>query len=158
MKVSGIDPETGSSHEYDATDVNDEFIESMSDFEMSDDKVKRLIDNLNVSADVKSLLYEFSKITIKAGEFVLKVGRKILDFICKLMDEYPSVTFGMVFGAIVGFLIASIPILGVVIGPVFTPIAIAFGLLSGLQEDLKDKNLAREIEKINASFSPLDAA
>ncbi len=158
MKISGIDPETGSSREYEANDVNDEFVDSMSDFDMSDDKVKLLIDNLNVSADVKSLLYEFSKITIKAGEFILKIGRKIMDFICKLVEEYPSVTFGMVFGAIAGFLIASIPILGVVLGPIVTPISIAFGLLSGLQEDMKDKNLAREISKINASFSPLGAA
>ena len=155
MKIRGNDPETGSTYESEASDVNDEFIDAMSNFEMSDDQIKRLIDKLEFSADVKSLLYDFSRATIKAGEFVLKIGRKILDFIGKLLEVYPNATFGLIFGAIVGVLMATIPIVGIVLGPIATPIAMALGLLLGLSEDIKDKNLIRDIARVSASFSAL---
>jgi len=156
MKISGINPETGDKFKAEANNVSSDFIKSMSDFGMSDGTVKKLIDNLNVSADIKHLLYSFSKAVIKVGEFILKIGRKIIDFVCSIFEKFPSATFGMVFGGIAGFLIASIPIIGAVLGAFFTPIAIALGLVLGLREDLKDRALSRKIAEINASFSPLE--
>jgi len=157
VKVTGKNPETGEDIELESDKVTPEFIDSMSENSLPDDQVKKLIEKLDISADAKSMLYAFSRVTIKAGEFVLKIGRKIIDFVFLLYKEYPSATFGMVFGAIAGFLVASIPFLGAVLGPIFTPIAIAIGLLGGLNEDLKDKALVRRVAEINASFSPLAA-
>ena len=105
---------------------------------------------------MKSLLYSFTKATIKIGETIIKVGRKIIDFICRLVTEHPNAAFGLIFGAIVGFLISSIAVFGFVLGPLFAPIAMALGLISGLREDIKDKELARKIEEIKAGFSPLE--
>lgn len=155
MKINGENPNTGEKYQAEADGVDDEFVESMSDFDMSDDKIKRLIDNLDISADAKSLLYSFSKATIRAGKFIIKIGRKIIDFVCTVYSEYPSATFGMIFGAIAGYLVTSIPILGIVLGPIFTPIAMAIGLIGGLVEDIKNKALARKVAEINAGFSPL---
>lgn len=157
MKINGINPESGEEFQVEAENVDREFLESMSVFENTDAEVRRIIDNLNVSADAKSLLYSFSSATIKAGEFIVKIGRKIIDYICRVFSEHPSATFGAVFGAIAGFLIFSIPLLGVVLGPLLAPIAIAFGMFGGLREDLKDKALARKIAEINAKFAPLNA-
>ena len=157
MKIEGDNPETGNHFETDAKKVDQSFINSMLDFKVSDLDIKKLIESLDVSADIKSLLYAFSKATIKAGQFILKIGRKIIDFVCLIFKEYPGVTFGVIFGAIAGFLIATIPIIGVILGPFIKPLAIAFGLVGGLREDIKDKNLARKIADINAKFSPLDA-
>ena len=157
MKISGVNPKTGDTFQAEADDVTSEFIKAMSDFEMSEAGIKKLIDNLDISADAKSALHYISKITIRAGEFILNIGRKIIDFVCTVFKEYPSATFGMVFGGIVGFLITSIPIIGVVLGAIVTPIAIALGLIIGSYEDLKDKKLERKIAEINAEFSPLNA-
>ena len=44
----------------------------MLEFDMSDAAIRRVIDNLDVSADVKSLLYSFSKAMIKVGETIIK--------------------------------------------------------------------------------------
>lgn len=155
MKIHGTNPESGEQFQAESNNVDREFVESMSVFDLTDARIKRIIDNLDISADKKSLLYSFSNVTIKAGEFVIKIGRKIIDFICRVLTEFPSATFGMVFGAIVGFLIFSIPIIGVVLGPFFAPIAIALGLAGGLLEDIKDKALARRIAVINGKFAPL---
>lgn len=156
MKIQGTNPETGAVFKADAENVDFSFIDELKKFDMSDGAIKKVIDNLNVSADVKSLLYSFTKATIRIGEAIIKVGRKIIDFICRLITEHPNATFGLIFGAIVGFLISSIAVLGVVLGPLFAPIAMAFGLIGGLSEDVKDKALARKIDEIKASLSPLE--
>lgn len=157
MKINGENSETGEKYQSDAGSVTGDFIKTMSSFNFSDEETKKLIDGLNVSADVKSLLYSFSKATIKAGEYIIKIGRKILDFVCMVFDEYPNATFGLLFGAIAGVLIGSIPILGVVLGPVFAPIAMLLGLTSGYFDDIKNKSLLRTIKAANAEFSPLNA-
>lgn len=155
MIINGKDPESGKEYESEADGVEEEFVESMSDFDMSDDDIKRFIDNLNISADVKSMLYSFTKATIRAGEYIIKIGRKIIDYVISLCKAYPNATVGAIFGAIVGYLISAIPVIGVVLGPLFTPIAIAIGIVIGVKEDLKDKDLERKIVEINAKFSPL---
>lgn len=156
MKVSGINTKTGESFEAEAEGINDSFIKSMAAFEMSEAGVKKLIDNLNISADAKSALYAMTNITIKAGEFVLKIGRKIIDFICTVFKEFPGASFGMIFGLIMGVLISAIPVIGAVFSPIVMPIALALGITIGMKEDLKDKALARKIAEINAKFSPLN--
>lgn len=158
MIINGKDPESGEEYEAEVGDVDAEFVVSMSDFDMADDDIKRFIDNLNISADIKSLLYSFTKATIRAGKYIIKIGRKIIDYVISLCKAYPNVTVGAIFGAVVGYLISAIPIIGVVLGPLFTPIAIAIGIVIGIKEDLKDKDLERKIAEIKAKFSPLGAA
>jgi uncharacterized membrane protein required for colicin V production len=156
MKISGVNPETKEAFQSEASGVTDDFIKSMSEFEISEAGIKKLIDDLNISADQKSVLYKISTVTIRAGEFILKIGRKIIDFVCSMFKEYPTASFGMVFGGILGFLISAIPIIGFVLGPIVTPILIALGLMMGSYEDIKDKNLSRKIAEINAKFSALN--
>lgn len=157
MKITAENLQTGEKFEGKSDTISEDFLQSISQFSLSDDSIKKMIDNLNISADTKSLLYSFSKVTICVGKFVLKIGRKIIDFICTLFKEFPSATFGLIFGAIAGILITSIPVVGVALGAIFTPIAMTLGLLGGLKEDIKDKALVRKIAEINARFSPLKA-
>ena len=157
MKISGKNPESGEEFNTESDNIDNEFVESMSIFDMAEGKIKKIIDELNISADAKSMLFSFSKVTIRAGEKIIQIGRKIIDYICRVFTEFPSASFGIVFGAIAGFLISFIPIIGVVLGPIFTPIAMILGLVGGLGEDLKDKALARRVAEINAKFNPLKA-
>lgn len=158
MKINAENLNTGEIFEADIDDVNEEFVESMSKFDMADDEIKRLIDNLSVSADAKSLLYSFTKATIRVGNYIIKIGRKIIDYVCSAFREYPNAGFGLIFGAIVGLLVSSIPVIGVVLGSMFMKLAAILGLIVGLKEDVKDKGLARKVAEINASFSPLREA
>jgi hypothetical protein len=155
MIIQGTNLETGVEFQTVIEDLNQDFLASINNFSLTDDEIRKSIDNLNVSADVKSLLFQFTKVTLKAGDFLLKIGRKIIEFVCLMYREYKNATFGMIFGAIVGLLLASIPVLGVILGPLFTPIAIGLGLVLGLNEDIKDKQLERKIAEINAKLAPL---
>lgn len=136
-------------------EFDSDFLTFMSDQTLAENQIKRIIDNLDLSADIKSLLFEFAKVTIKVGDVVLKIGRKIIEYVCHMFKEFKNTSFGLIFGAIAGFLIYTIPILGMVLGPVFTPIAMSLGLVLGLNEDIKDRELKRKIMAINAKFTPL---
>lgn len=155
MKVIGVSPNTGLAVEIEIENPEEGFFEAMRNLDMSDEAIKRTIDKLNISADAKSLLYTLSKVTIRAGEYFIKIGRKILDVVCHTIKEFPMATFGTVFGGIVGALISSIPILGQVLGPIVSPILVALGLVGGLVFDIQDKILERKIAKKVAEFSPL---
>jgi hypothetical protein len=155
MKVSGKNPQSSEEFNIELDSVDSAFVKLMSTFEMDEDEIKKLIDGLDISADAKSMLFSFSRVTIRAGEKIIKIGRKIIDYICRIYSEFPTASFGMVFGAIAGFLISSIPILGVVLGPLVAPILILLGMVAGLSEDLKDKALARKVAEVNAKFKPL---
>jgi len=155
MKIKGVNPSTGEEFEGVADGIDKDFIKFMAEFGVSEEGIKHKIDNLNISADAKSLLFSFSKVTIRAGEYIFYIGRKILDYVCQLTKEFPNASFGVVFGAFVGLLISSIPFLGNILGPLLTPILAAIGLVGGLIEDIKDKALVRKIVAANADFSAL---
>ena len=155
MKVSGVDPKTGNEVEIQIENPESGFFDAMSEFEVSDEGIKKLINALNISADSKSLLYTLSKATIRVGEYIIKIGRKILDAVCHVFLEFPMTTFGTVFGGIVGTLISSVPIIGQLLGPIVTPILMALGLVGGLAMDIQDKLLERKISLAVATFSPL---
>lgn len=155
MQVTGINAETGEKVVTEAPKVSLSFIQEMASLDLSDTQIKRVIDNLNISADAKSALYGLSKVVISAGEYVVQLGRKIIDFIASIHKEFPNASFGLIFGAIVGFLISAIPLIGAFIGAFVAPIIMAYGLVMGLNNDIQDKVLARRIAEANAKFAPL---
>ncbi|MGC9447911.1 hypothetical protein [Cereibacter johrii] len=111
------------------------------------------IERLNVSADVKALLRDLARITLRVGEAVVSIGRKIIDFAFELVKSYPSTTFGLATGLIVGTLVAGIPLLGPLLGPILTPLLSAFGLTLGALEDLKDGGVRRRIDALERSVA-----
>lgn len=152
MRIIGTDPSTGKQVAIESADANKDFVDAMMNFSLTDEDIKHLIDKLDVSADIKSALFTFSRTTIRIGHSVLKIGRKIIDYIATIFKEFPNASFGMIFGAIVGFLISSIPFIGVVLGPIVTPIIIALGIFVGVYNDIQDKALLRRITEVNSSF------
>jgi hypothetical protein len=155
MKASGVSPNSGQEVELEIQDPGCDFFKELATLDLSDQKIKQMIDNLNVSADTKSLLYKLSKTTITIGKNVARIGRKIIDVVCYTAREFPMATFGVIFGGIVGTLISSIPILGQILGPIVTPILMALGFTSGAFLDFQDKMLERKIAKHVETFAPL---
>lgn len=155
MKITGVDPITGKQTIIESDKIDKSFIQAMSEFEMSDEAIKKMIDGLDASADIKVLLYKIATVTIRAGNAILKIGRKIIDLICKICSEFPKATFGMVFGAILGVLVGNIAVIGGALASIVGPILIAFGLVVGVANDLADQALERKIKQVNAEFEPL---
>ena len=155
MRVKGVSPDGKKAVEFESELIGREFIDRMVNFDLSEDDIRKRIDRLAVSADVKSLLYSLAKASIAIGAQVVRIGRKVIDYVCMLVKEFPKVTFFALLGAIAGFLVATIPILGVVLGPIVTPIAIAVGAAFGVLEDIRDQALKRKITEVHAQCPPL---
>lgn len=113
-------------------------------------KLKDLIERLSISADAKALLMDVARLTVKAGQFVLNIGRKILTVAFEIVQRFPRTVFGVIIAFIVTALIASIPFLGGLLAPVVGPLMLAFGVTTGALHDMRDAgwtSRVRELER-----------
>lgn len=156
MRIDAQDPESGRTFSGVANGLDEDFINDFFNaFNLSDEGIRIWISRLDISADAKSLLYKIAKTTIRAGQFVIKIGRKILDIVSFLLREYPKTTFGLIIGAVIGSLVISIPVIGFVIGPLFKTLIMVLGAVVGVYEDIKDSAMKRKVQESMASFERL---
>jgi len=152
MRLEAIDSETGKLIFLEAENLTVQNIEELNSTEIPESLLKSSIDNLNISADAKSMLYRITYITVKAGNIIIKLGKKILDIVISLFNSFPEAGFGLILGAILGILIGTIPVVGAVLGSTAIALLTALGFTLGIKEDIHNKSLAREIAKANKKF------
>lgn len=158
MRIEGQSPD-GKTFWGEAENLYQSTIEWLQSFNLSEQNILKVIDNLDISADWKQRLHKVTRITIKAGTTVLWIGCKILEQVLLLLRTFPNTGFGLIFAALVGTLVSSIPIIGWVLGPVVTPILMLLwggqGLLQDIKNIIKDKLLSGKVEDISVNFNPL---
>ena len=158
MRITAND-DAGTEFFGDARHLDDDAIADFNTFEFTREQLRRQIDNLNVSADVKFRLHSIQEQTIEAitvaGKVVIRIGRKILDVVLWLVREFPHATFGVVFGLVVGHLISLVPIIGFLIGPLVTTVLTAFGFVQGMAQDLREKHIGRRTVELCSQFTAL---
>lgn len=145
MKVTGVEPETGKEADLEIPNSPESLFDAIRNLDMSDSAVKRMIDRLNISADAKSLLYSLSKTTVVIGDRIIKIGRKLLDYMCFLVKEFPNTAFGLILGGVAGALFSAIPGLGTLLGPLVSSILMLVGFVGGVVLDFQDKMLTRKL-------------
>lgn len=155
MKVEAVDPNTGKSIEMSCKAKDESDIRDLLEFDLSEEALKKRLDKLSISADMKSILFTIAKTTIKVGTVVVKLGRKILDIVIKVLADFPMATTGAIFGAILGQLIATVPVIGFVFGPFVGPLSIALGFAMGGLQDFSNKSLAQRVAASVSSFDNL---
>lgn len=155
MIIEAKDPSTGETLRQENAHLTTETVREFNKTTHSDDAIKSTIANLNISADAKSALYSITKATIKAGKFIVKIGRKILDVVLETLNNFPNASFGLVLGAIAGFLVACVPLVGMLMAPFLAPLAMLYGFALGAKQDINDKNLANAIAAAKHKFSSL---
>lgn len=155
MQIHASNPESGKAFSGVADGLDEATINGFfNTFDVSEEEFRKWIGGLPFSADAKAILYKISSTTIRAGEFVIKIGRKILEVIYFLVREFPMATFGLIIGAVLGSLIASIPIIGFVIGPFVKALAMAIGVAWGAHHDVKGE-LSRKMQESLSGFEAL---
>ncbi len=156
MKAIAEDLGTGAKITVDITEDHFKELRTLAEDKVSDSKLNSYIDNLHLSADAKKLIASILKASVKVGELVIRVGKRIVELVLMLVSKFPNATFGLILGLIVGALVAAIPLLGALLGGLVAPIAAIFGLTKGYFEDLKDQNLERKIAEAAAMFQSLN--
>jgi hypothetical protein len=118
-------------------------------------EIHRRLEQLDISADAKSLVMKLVDVSVSIGQTILSIGRKILTAILSLSKEYPNTTFGLVAGSVVSALVASIPLIGALISPILTPLFLAFGIASGAMNDMRERGLIARLRQVESQFSVL---
>lgn len=121
-------------------------------------KIAEQLDRLPLSADTKALIMDLAHVTVRTGEFVLQIGRKILSVVFEILKRFPQTTFGVVVSVAVAMLIASIPLLGGVLAPFLGPLIVAFGLTKGAIADMSNAAWASRIGELEVRLGQLSAA
>ena len=121
-------------------------------------KLIQMVERANMSADMKALLVDLARITVKVAGKVLSIGRKILSFVFDIIKLSPTITLGVLAAITVSALIGSIPILGGVLTAVLSPLLLAAGVGMGAMKDLTSERLQTRLDNLIDSFSALKEA
>ena len=124
-------------------------------------KLKSAIDGSNMSADLKAIIYDIAKVTIKIGEAVIAIGRRIIEIAISMVRKFPNMTIGVLVGLVVGTLVAgplgAITILG---KPIFAGLAALLSKLimllsvgKGFIDDLRENAAKAEMDRVAAQFN-----
>lgn len=108
----------------------------------------RMIDNLNIPAEAKTLLTELLNFTIKVGTVVLEVGKKIIEVVKLLAKNFPNITAGMIIGLTLSFLVSCIPVLGPLLGWIFTPLLLLLGVGAGVLKEYENTELGKALKEV----------
>ena len=119
-------------------------------------KIKQLLDRTDLSADAKALLYDVAKITVKVGETVVAVGRRIIDIAFHLVTKFPNTTFGVIVAVVLTTLCsatigAAIPFLAVALNKLI----LLLGIAAGAIEDLRQNAMKKAMERVSMEFAAL---
>jgi len=157
MIVNIKDPETGKEYTEDIESLTQSDLDTMSKEYTTEAKVKRYIENLDVSADMKAILSKLSRFSITVGKTALKIGKKILEIAIMLMSKFKIATFGLIVGALLTVIISSIPLIGAALATFLAPWLLLLGLGRGFLEDLKrdTPDLSSSIIDAVEIFAPL---
>lgn len=131
MQVEAVNPETG---ERFAIEMSPEELEQLvgdARPRLSKKELERRIDNLAISADAKAHLASFMSATVKIGNVVLNIGRRILEIVFDLVKRYPNFTFALVMYLVGALLLSVAPWLA----PILVPFVKAMELLFALIKD-----------------------
>ena len=159
MIAKTTNPVTGEQYESDIPGLNNSDVDNMSKEYADDEKIKSYIENLTISAEIKTMLFKLQDFTIEFGDKVVKFGKKALEIAIMLTSKYKMATFGTILGALLTFLISGIPWIGDPLSGFLDTFLMGLGFLKGLWEDLKKDypDLSNSIIEAGSIFSPLKA-
>ena len=144
MQAEAVNPETG---ERFAFEISPEELEQLvRDVRprLSKKKLERQIDKLAISADAKAWLDSFMSVTVKIGNAVLNIGRRILEIVFDLIKRYPNFTFVVVMYLVGSLLLIFVPALA----PILVPLLQAMELVFALAKDYLERRKSDPASKV----------
>lgn len=127
-------------------------------------KIKSYIDNTDLSADVKALLYDIATFTLKVGERVIAIGRYIFSLASEIAKRFPNLILATIVALIVAGLLSStlgaITIAGKAVfaglAAVLSKLIVAIGITKGFLNDLRSNAVKNEMDHIISQFEALN--
>mgnify|MGYP007000161125 len=104
-----------------------------------------LIEQTNLSADMKALLADLAKITVKVGKAVVAIGRSVIQFVFELVKAFPNITLGVLIALVLTTIVGALPLIGAILTPILTPLLLAVGIGNGALADMAKGDLGEKI-------------
>lgn len=121
-------------------------------------KIKSYLDATNMSADVKALLYDVASVTVKIGETVIAIGRRIIEIASLLASKFPNLTIGALVGLTISAVLTSalggLPVVGG-LAALLSKLIVLLGVGKGFIDDLRNNAAKAEMDRVSAQFSAL---
>jgi len=121
-------------------------------------KIKSFLDNSSLSADMKSLLYDVAKVTVKIGATVIAIGRRIFEIASALVLKFPNLTIGTLVGLTIATLLTSmlggVPVIGA-LAAMLSKLVVLLGVGKGFIDDLRNNAAKVEMDRVSAQFNAL---
>jgi energy-converting hydrogenase Eha subunit E len=90
-----------------------------------------MLDSTGLSADMKALLFNTAKITIKVGDIVIAIGRRALDIAMSLIQKFPHMALGVVVALVLSSVNGAVPLVGFIVSAAFTKLLLLLGVSAG---------------------------
>ena len=122
-------------------------------------KLIELIERTNLSADLKAILCDLARVTIRVGGKVVAIGRRILAFALDLIRTFPAMATGVVVALVLTSLIQGIPVPGVgkMLAAILGPLLLALGIGMGALQDMGSPDFHARMGRLVDSFRALVA-
>lgn len=152
MIVEVTHPETGETIQVDMPNLNESTLATLQREHATNQQLRAHIERLPVSAEVKVILFNLAKFTVRVGEAIVSLGKRILEIGLALANKYPNATMGLIVAALLASLIALVPVIGPFVAGFLGPLMAIYGLVDGFLTDLKSSKpkLAEDIREATA--------
>ena len=125
--------------------------------------MKAFLDRSDLSADMKAILYDIAKITIRVGEVVVALGRRIVQIAMTLIDKFPHTTLGLIVAVVIATVISTLVagtsapwLLG--LAAALQKLVYLLGIGAGVIEDLRQNAMKDAMDRVTEQFQPLNSA
>jgi hypothetical protein len=121
-------------------------------------KIKSFLDNSDLSADLKALLYDVASVTVKIGEAVVAIGRRIFEIASALISKFPNLAIGTLVGVTIAAVLTSslgaVPVIGA-LAALLSKLVVLLGVGKGFVDDLRNNAAKAEMDRVSAQFNAL---
>ncbi|WP_353429040.1 hypothetical protein [Paracoccus denitrificans] len=120
-------------------------------------KIKAYLDSTSLSADLKALLYDLAGFTVKVGEAVVAIGRRIIDMAMWLVQNVPNTLLGVAVALALTTLIGAIPWIGPGLALLFNKLLLLIGVTAGAIEDIRQHAAKQAMDRFAEQFAVFSA-
>lgn len=137
-----------------STDAARELQSFVNTTERSDPQILRRIESLDVSADAKALLADVLRLATRVGDTVLRIGRKILDFVLTMVRQFPALGFAVAVVAVITLLVSLVPFIGGALASLIGPLGLALGVAGAATLEMMEPDFRQRVADFAAGFQP----
>lgn len=118
-------------------------------------KIKEYLDRTDLSADLKALLYDIAQITVKVGEVVVAVGRRVMEIAMGLIKKFPNTTLGLVVAVVLTTIVSAALPWAPVLALALNKLILLLGVTAGAIEDIRQNAMKEAMSRVEAQFTVL---